>query len=94
METDWIFWIVAFAFFLPMHLGIPMLYLLVEDGPEGVRLQLPWLLVRGTLSALIAFGIALWVWPLSKMAAGGVIATAFLHPWLEMLWRRSRAKGE
>lgn len=94
METDWLFWIVAFAFFLPMHIGMPLLYLLVEDGPEGVRRQLPWLLLRGTVSALVAFAIALAVWPYSKLAAGAVIAIAFLYPWLELVWRRSRAKEQ
>ena len=94
METDWLFWIVAFAFFLPMHIGVPLLYLLVEDGPEGVRQQLPWLLVRGSLSALLAFGIALFAWPHSMLAAGVVIAVAFLYPWLELAWRRSRPKED
>jgi hypothetical protein len=92
METDWLFWAIAFLFFLPMHIGTPLLYLLLEDGPGVARQRLPGLLVRGTLSALAAFGIALLLWPYSRLAATAAIVLALLHPWLELLIMRGRSR--
>ena len=94
MATDWLFWIVAFVFFLPMHIGGPLLYLLVNSGPDDVRRRLPRVLLRGFASALLGFVIALLVWPYSRVAAGIVIALAFVSPWLEMLWHNTRVKEQ
>ena len=90
METDWLFWAIAFLFFLPMHIGTPLLYLLLEDGPGAVRQGLPRLLLRGILSALAAFAIALLLWPHSRLAAAAAMAVALLHPWFELLVMRKR----
>ncbi len=91
METDWLLWAIAFLFFLPMHIGIPLLYLLLEDGPGALRQRLPGLLVRGTLSALAAFGIALLLWPYSRLAAAATLGVALLYPWFELLVVRGRS---
>lgn len=88
MQTDWLFWGIAFLFFLPMHLGTPLLYLLLQGGPASVRAQLPMILFRGTLSALLAFALAMWIWPHSKAGAAAIIGTTLIHPWLELAYRR------
>lgn len=90
MQMDWLFWGIGFLFFLPLHLGTPMLFLLLQGGPGPMREQLPRILLRGSLSALIAFALALWIWPHSMAAAIGIIAAAMIHPWLEIIARRSR----
>lgn len=90
MDTDWLFWGVAFLFFLPMHLGIPLLYLLLQYGPPGVRERLPRILLAGTLSAILAFALAIGLWPYSKTAAAVVIALSMLHPWLDLFLHRPK----
>jgi len=76
-------------FFLPLHLGGPLLYLLLQQGPAGIREALPRIALRGGLSALLAFALAMWAWPHSKAVAVSILALAMLHPWLELIFRRS-----
>lgn len=90
LQMDWLFWAIAFLLFLPLHLGTPLLYLLVGSGPDGVRAALPRILLWGVLVAAVAFGLAIWAWPSSKALALTIIVLAMLHPWIDLLWRRHR----
>lgn len=88
MEIDWTLWVVAFLFFLPLHFGVPLLYLLVRFGLEEMQRQIPGLLLRGGISAVVGFTVAFLAWPYSKAWAATVLVLALVHPWLEMIFRR------
>jgi hypothetical protein len=90
MQFDWLFWGIAFLLFLPLHLGTPLLFLLIQDGPEGVRTVLPRLLRRGAISAAMAFALAIWLWPASRPAAISAIVIAMFHPWWDLLLARCK----
>ena len=87
MEIDWLIWGVAFLFFLPLHFGVPLLYLLIQQGPEGMRKKIPGLLLWGGIGAALGFTIAILLWPHSKTWAAVAIVIALVHPWLELLFR-------
>lgn len=91
LQMDWLFWGIAFLLFLPLHIGTPLLYLLIDSGPEEVRAALPRILLWGVLVSAVAFGLAIWVWPSSKALALAIIVLAMLHPWIE-LFRRKRGR--
>ena len=88
METDWLLWAIAFLFFLPLHFGVPLLYLLIQKGPDVMRKNIPGLLVWGGISAALGFTAAVLLWPHSKTWAVIAIVTALVHPWFELLFRR------
>ncbi len=90
MEIDWLLWLIAFLFFLPLHFGVPVLYLFIQLGPAEMRQCLAGLFLRGSISAVLGFAIALWAWPHSKTWAGIAIVIALVHPWLELLVRRNK----
>tara|TARA_R110002110_G_scaffold205066_7_gene417284 strand:+ start:440841 stop:441116 length:276 start_codon:yes stop_codon:yes gene_type:complete len=90
MEVDWLFWVVAFCFFVPMHVGIPVLYVLLASGPEAMRARLVVLLSIGICSAVLGFSIAMATWPHSQSVAAAVIVLTLLFPWLEIVWQRRR----
>lgn len=90
MTNDWLFWLIAFAFFLPMHLGAPVLYLFLQGDSSALKAQLPSLLLRSIVIALAGFALAFWLWPNSKTGAGIALAVTFALPWVDIL--RTRAK--
>ncbi len=87
METDWLMWLIALIFFLPMHFGVPLLYLLIQQGPKKMKEQLPQLLLWGGISTAVGFTAAVLLWPHSKTWAGVTIVIVLIHPWLELLCR-------
>ncbi len=90
MQSDWLFWGIAFLLFLPLHLGTPLLFLLIQDGPEGVRTAFARLMCRGAIRAAMEFTLAIWLWPASRPAAISAIVIAMLHPWWDLLLARRK----
>ena len=88
MEIDWLLWAIAFLFFLPLHFGVPLLYLLIQKGPDEMRKNIPRLLLWGGISAALGFTVAVSLWPHSKTWAAIAIVIALVHPWFELLFRR------
>jgi hypothetical protein len=88
MEIDYLVWVIGFFFFLPLHFGVPLLYLLIQCGPTVMRQQAPVILFRGTISAVVGFALALLIWPHDKMWSAVVIALALVQPWLELFFKR------
>lgn len=85
MENDGLFWLIAFAFFLPMHLGAPALFLFLQHDSAAAKARLPRLLLRGLLIAAAGFALAFWLWPNTRLGAGLTLAVTLLLPWLDML---------
>lgn len=81
-ETDWLFWGIAFFFYLPLHLGTPMLFLLIRGDIETLKDKRASIIKQGLISAVCAFALALFLWPISTAAAGAVILFSILIPWL------------
>jgi hypothetical protein len=88
MEIDYLAWGIGFLFFLPLHFGAPLLYLLLQSGPTIMRSRVPGLLLWGTVSAVLGFGLALLFWPHNKTWSAVAIALAFILPWLELFFKR------
>jgi hypothetical protein len=88
METDWLLWAVAFLFFLPLHFGVPLLFLLIQQGPDEMRKKIPSLFLWGGISAILGFTAALLLWPHSKTWAAIAVVIALVHPWVELIFRR------
>ena len=88
MEVDYLVWGIGFLFFLPLHFGVPLLYLLLQYGPTVVRSRAPGILLTGTVSALLGFALALLIWPHNKTWSALVIALTLIHPWLELFFKR------
>lgn len=91
-EIQWLVWIVGFVFFIPLHVGLPLLYLLVQDKltslPGGLR---PYLL-ESSVVALLVYAIAAWVWGYSVGVSITLLVGLMLHPWIRV-WRQSRTSG-
>lgn len=91
MENDGLFWLIAFAFFLPMHLGAPALFLFIQgssvlqNDSTVTKVRLHRLLLRGLLVAAAGFALAFWLWPNTRLGAGLTLAVTLLIPWLDML---------
>ena len=85
METDWALWIIAFVFFLPMHIGAPLVFLAIQHGQETFRARLPGLITGALITATLGFIAAIMLWPHSKAGAGTAIAVTFFYPWIEIL---------
>ncbi|MCV6627919.1 MAG: hypothetical protein OIF38_17635 [Cellvibrionaceae bacterium] len=52
MINEYLFWIIGFITYLPIHLGLPLLAALIRDGqlPRGTR---PWLIRNIAITALV-----------------------------------------
>ncbi len=87
MEIDWLLWFIGFLFFLPLHFGVPLLYLLIQKGPEDMRKKIPGLLLWGGISAVLGFAAALLLWPHSTTWAAIAIVIALVHPWVDLIFR-------
>jgi hypothetical protein len=85
MEMDWVVWAIAFVFFLPMHIGAPLVYLAIQRGQETFRARLRGLITRSLITATLGFTAAIILWPHSKAGAGTAIAVTLLYPWIEIL---------
>ena len=85
METDWVLWAIAFVFFLPMHVGAPLVYLAIQHGQETFRARLPGLITRSVITATLGFASAIILWPHSKAGVGAAIIATFLYPWIEIV---------
>jgi len=81
-ETDWLFWGIAFLFYLPLHIGAPLLFILLSGDIERLKQAKQKLIIHGAGSAVVAFGIAIAAWPYSRLAAALVIIVATFSPWL------------
>lgn len=85
METDWLLWTIAFVFFLPMHVGAPLVYLAIRHGQETFRARLPRLITGAVITATLGFTAAIILWPQSKVGAGTAIAVTLIYPWIDVL---------
>lgn len=88
METDWTLWVIAFVFFLPMHIGAPLVYLAIQHGQESFRARLPGLIIGSLITAALGFAAAIMLWPHSKAGAATAIVVTLLYPWVEILRQR------
>ena len=84
MEMDWVVWAIAFVFFLPMHLGAPLVYLAIQHGQETFRSRLPGVIAGSVITATLGFTVAIILWPHSKAGAGTAIAVTLFYPWIEI----------
>lgn len=83
MQTvDWVFWAIAFFFYLPLHIGAPLMFLLMRGDMTLLKQQRGTIILHGIISAIIAFGLAMVLWPMSIFAAAAVLLAAILIPWL------------
>ncbi|MCG8673305.1 MAG: hypothetical protein MI867_28205 [Pseudomonadales bacterium] len=83
-QTDWIFWLVAFGFYLPLHAGAPLLYLLIQGDIDRLKALKNKVIVHSVGSALVAFAIAIVAWPHSQLVAVASILLATVLPWLAL----------
>lgn len=81
-QTDWLFWGVAFLFYLPLHAGAPLLYLLIQGEIAMLKRIKVRLLCHSLISAALAFAIAVVLWPHSVSGAVAVLLVATSLPWL------------
>ncbi|MEH6570123.1 MAG: hypothetical protein V7709_13675 [Halioglobus sp.] len=84
-ETDWAVWAIAFVFFLPMHIGGPLVYLAIQQGQEIFRARLRGVIIGSVITATLGFATAIIIWPHSKAGAGTAIAVTLLYPWIDIL---------
>jgi hypothetical protein len=83
MQTvDWLFWAIAFFFYLPLHIGAPLMFLLMRGEVEAMKAQRGAIILHGVISAILAFALAMFLWPINAFAAAAVLLAAILVPWL------------
>lgn len=85
MQIDYIFWLVGLGFFLPLHLGLPVLYVLVYRAKEQHQAAIKAVLIEGGLSAVVLFGLAAYLSSVNFYLAIGLIVVAMPLPWLRLV---------
>ncbi len=88
-------WLIALAFFIPMHyLGpLAVLFLTGNESPELRRQRLRALLIDCTLTIVIAFPFAAWLFERSPLYAGLLFLGMMALPYLHLLRLRRRPAG-
>lgn len=80
-QVDWLFWAVGYFFYLPLHVGLPLLYLLVQGDLERLRILRVRLLLHSVITSAAAFIAAILLWPWQPLVALSVIVFVMLLPW-------------
>ena len=88
-------WLIALAFFIPMHyLGpVAVLFLTGNESPELRRRRLRALMIDCTLTIVIAFPFAAWLFEHSPLYAGLLFLGMKALPYLHLLRLRQRPAG-
>ncbi len=93
-QVDWILWLVAGLFYLPLHLGLPALWLFYRllDGPQAVRQRLMGRFLReGVVLLALTLALAAWIW-WRQWPVGWLVLELLLASLLPF-WRAWRLSG-
>lgn len=92
MNVDFYFWALAFVLYLPLHIGGPLMFWLLQGQVSRIRRFWLHVLVHGLISAAVVFALAIYWWPDSRPAAVAIIVAGSITPWLCIpLWRLKNA---
>jgi hypothetical protein len=84
--TDPLAWIIALAFYLPLHYLGPMLVGFLT-GPAGARERrrlLKSILIDCTVSMALAFALAIWLFDSRMQTAVGILFVSMAVPYLHL----------
>jgi len=90
--SDISIWIIALGFYAPIHYLGPALVVLLSGGETSARrrLLLRSVAIDCTLSMVMAFAIAILVFPRAPQAAASLFLVAALVPYLHV-WLKRRS---
>lgn len=82
MNSEYLFWLVGFVTYLPLHLGLPLLGVLIRQGalPLGFK---PWLL-KGAMVTAVVFVLAYILSQYQLWWGFACIVLAMPLPWLAL----------
>jgi hypothetical protein len=85
-------WLIGLAFYAPIHyLGPALVVLLTGSADQQARkLRFKTAIVECTVSMLLAFGLAVWLFDAHPTWAVAALTTAMLIPYLHLYLTRNR----
>lgn len=83
-----LFWLVGFVIFQPIHLGVPLLYVLIYRDDSERSQCFRQVIFDGVLSSAIVFLIAAFLAKSNLLMAIILVVCSMPLPWVRILWRR------
>jgi len=91
LQDNGLFWLIAFVFFLPLHLAVPMAVLFFNGRVEEPQRWLRLVLLEGAIGAVLGVSLTAVLW--SKFGVSGllVLPLVMLLSWGGLWWRIKKA---
>lgn len=85
MGVDALFWFIGFIFFQPLHLGLPILYILIYRKEHERNTLIKKVSIAGLVSSAIIFTVAFFLSNSHLYVALGLVVLSMPLPWIKLM---------
>jgi hypothetical protein len=92
MQIEALFWFIGFIFFQPLHLGLPILYIMIYREESQKSSLIKTVSISGVVSSAIIFFISFLLAGSYLYAALGLVVLSIPLPWIKLMRLAARDK--
>jgi uncharacterized membrane protein len=85
MQIEALFWFIGFIFFQPLHLGLPILYIMIYREESQRSSLIKTVSIAGVVSSAIIFFIAFLLASSYLYVALGLVVLSIPLPWIKLM---------